>query len=224
MEKTATHYLFEALFVLKANLSYVFIPVILSSGFYLTLFVPKNLQLLFFFTIGIALFISMPLIYGQFIEIIITGQKDTWLNVYNNYWMKVFLVSLILKAPSILLSSVDSKMNTVMEIISFTIEVASIYILPLVLLRKEMFSSFKLGIKCLLGNLKFNTPIIFVLTLSIFFPILLTGITKNLDIKFLSFIFSIIIIFFATLFEFAIFIAASLILKEKLFMTFQEDV
>ena len=80
MEKPATHYLFEALFVLKANISYVFIPVILTSSFYLSQFVSGDLKFLFFSTIGITLFIIMPLFYGQFIEIINTGQKDTWFN------------------------------------------------------------------------------------------------------------------------------------------------
>jgi len=222
MEKTATHYLFEALFVLKANISYVFIPVILTSGFYLSQFVSGDFRFLFFLTIGSTLFIIMPLFYGQFIEIINTGQKDTWLNIFNNYWLKVFLVSLILKTPTILFSLFGSEMSTVKELLSVVIGVVSIYILPLVLMKKEIISSFKLGIKCLLGNLKFSSPIILVLIFSFLFPILVTVIIKYVNIQFLSYTFSVILIFLSTFIEFAVFIAASLILKEKLLMTFHE--
>ena len=95
-------------------------------------------------------------------------------------------------------------------------------ILPLVLMKKEIISSFKLGIKCLLGNLKFSSPIILVLIFSFLFPILVTVIIKYVNIQFLSYTFSVILIFLSTFIEFAVFIAASLILKEKLLMTFHE--
>ncbi|MBA4369457.1 MAG: hypothetical protein C0403_17665 [Desulfobacterium sp.] len=222
MEKTATHYLFDALFVVKENISYVFIPVILTSGFYLSQFVSEDFKLLFYFTIGITLFIITPLLYGQFIEIINADQKDTWLNIFNNYWLKVFWVSLILKTPEILFDLFGSEISTVKELLTLTIEVISIYILPLVLLKKEIISSLKLGIKCLLGNLKFSYPIVLVLIFSYIFPILLTTVVKSVNIQFLAYTFSVILIFLSTLIEFAVFVAASLILKEKLLTTFHE--
>ena len=222
MEKSATHYLFEALFVLKANISYVFIPVILTASFYLSIFVSEDFKFFFHSTIAISLFIIMPLFYGQFIEIINSGKKNTWLNIFNKYWLKVFLVSLILKAPTILLGLLSPEGSTVNELLSFIIEVVSIYILPLVLLKKEIFSSIKTGIKCLLGNLKFSSPIVLVLIFSFIFPILVTGVIKYINILFLSYTFSVFLIFLSTFIEFAIFIAASLILKEKLLVTFHE--
>jgi hypothetical protein len=216
MEKTATHYLFEALFVLKDNISYVFIPVILTSGLYLYPLVSGGPKVEFFAAVGIALFIIMPLLYGQFIEIISTGRKDTWRNVFQHYWLRVFLVSLILKAPTILLSLFAPEMSNENKLLSCIIEVVSIYILPLVLLKKEIISSFELGFKCLLGNLKFSLPLVSLLVFSFILPTLVAVVLKIAYSLFLVYTFSVILIISSTFIDFALFVAASLILKDKL--------
>ncbi len=216
MGKTATAYIIEAMFLLKMNIAYVLIPGFFISAFYLTPFVDENLRILFFTSLVIALLIIIPLIYGQFIEIINTGHSDRWLSVFNNYWLKVFLISIFLKVPIFLLELFGTKMDTLNEIISILVEIASIYILPLVLLKKEIVSSINLGFKCLLGNFKFSSPMVFVLVFTLFLSIAITTIIEHLNIAVLTYIFSVGLILLSTFTEFAIFIAASLILKEKL--------
>ena len=222
MEKPAIHHLFEALIVLKENISYVFIPVLLTSSMYLSHFVAVDFLSMFFLTIGIALFIIMPLFYGQFFEIINAGQKDTWGNIFNNYWLKVILVSLILKAPIVFLSLIDSQMVAMKEILSIIIEIVSIYILPLVLYEKKIISSIKLGIKCLVGNFKYSSPLVLVLLLAVFIPLLVNVVLKYIDIQILSYSLAVTLNFLSIFIDFTIFIAASLILKDKLIITYHE--
>ena len=222
MEKLAKHYLIEAFYILKKNIVYVLIPTILSSCFYLSIFVPSDFFELFFFTIGIILLIIFPLYYGQFIEIISSGQKDTWLNIFNNYWLKVFVVNIILKIPTILFGLLFTELSTLKEILSFIIDVITIYVLPLVLFKKEIISSINLGIKCLLGNMKYSAPLVILLIFSSVFSILVTKIINIINIQFLSYSISILLIFIPIFIGFTIFIAASLILKENLLMTLYE--
>jgi len=219
MEKSALHYMAEGFLVLKANVSYVLIPFILSLGFYLSDFVIEELRPLFTFLVTIILFIVFPLFYGQFAEIIKYGKKDTWLKVFNNYWVKVVLLSLILKGPIIILDLVVPQIVVLNVTVSFIIDIASIYILPLVLLEKKIFNSIYLGIICLLGNLKFSLPLIIVTTFPLLIPFLFGMPLKYINIKFLLLPFSIVLVLLIIIFEFTVFITASIILKDKLYVS-----
>lgn len=217
MEKSATHYLVEAFFVLRANISYVFIPAILSSGFYLSNLMSEDLKPVFFLFISFVLFIALPLFYGQFIEIINNGRRDTWINIFNNYWLKFILLSLILKGPIIILDLFVPKLIAFNVVLSFIIDIASIYILPLVLLKKEIFSSIQVGIKCLLGNFTFSSPLVMVSIFSVIFPFLIGLTLKYTSSQFLLAVFSIGLVFLLIVIEFTVFIAATMILKDKMF-------
>ena len=137
----------------------------------------------------------MPLFYGQFFEIINSGKKDSWSNVFNNYWLKVIIVIFILKVPIVFLNLISSKMIVTKEILGFIIEIASIYILPLVLFEKEIINSIKLGIKCLVGNLKYSFPLVLILLPAIFIPLLISLMLKYIDIQILSYPIEITLIF-----------------------------
>lgn len=216
MEKSATHYLVEAFFVLKANIYYVLIPAILSSGFYLSNLISEDVKPVFFLFASFALFIALPLFYGQFIEIINTGKRDTWINIFNNYWLKFIILSLILKGPIIILDLIAPKLIAFNVILSFIIDIASIYILPLVLLKKEILSSIQIGVKCLLGNFTFSSPLVLVTLFSFTFPFLIGLTLKSSNAQFLFFSFSIVLVFILIVIEFTVFVAAALILKDKL--------
>lgn len=219
MEKSGTHYLVEAVCIIRANIYYVLITVLLFTSFYFFNFLDERLKIILFFLVASFIIIVWPLFYGQFIEIINYGKKDTWKNILSNYWLKFFLASMILRAPLIILDLFASEMYALDIILSLIIGIVSIYILPLVLLKKEIFNSIHLGIKCLLGNLKFSLPLIIAIICTLLFPFLIVLVNKYTNSQFLVAVFSIVYILLWIVIEFLVFIAASLILKEKLLTT-----
>ena len=205
MDKSATDYLVESFNILKANILYVLVPFLLTLGFFTSDYIIEDLRPLFVFLVTIVLFIALPLFYGQYIEIIKHGRKDTWINTFNNYWLKFILLSLILKGPVIILGLVVPKLSVLCETISFLIDIASIYILPLVFLKKEIFNSIHFGIKCLLGNFKFSLPLVFATSFSQLLPFLLGLPYKYITINFLLLPFSIGLVLLLIIIEFSVF-------------------
>jgi len=98
-------------------------------------------------------------------------------------------------------------------------DIMTIYIIPLVFLLNRKISSVSLGIKCLLGNLRYSIPLMVL----VLFPLLLNLIMRN---PYLTsnqpanaFLGNYLFWILNLLFDFTIFIAATLILKEKLSIT-----
>lgn len=216
METRGIEYLYKAWSYLVGNLTYVIIPVLLTSCLYLAKFIEQGLD--FYYIVGIYLSIAaiVPLLYGQFIEIITTGNKENWKIVFEKYWIKVFIVSLILKVPFIIIDFIFPQTSIFESILSLGLDVLTIYVLPLVLLSNSIFSSIEIGIKCLIGNFKFSAPFIVVIVL---FPVLssvITKLVKHFDTQFVLYSSSIFIIFLSTFVNFLIFISAAMVLKEKL--------
>ena len=101
-------------------------------------------------------------------------------------------------------------------ILLFAIPIVSIYIFPLVFINKEVFSSIPLGLKCLLGNLKFSLPLVLVTAFSVLFSLLTEGILSYIGSFVLSSSILIVLVFISTTIDFTLFIAVCLILKDKL--------
>lgn len=216
MEKRATDYLFEATRILLGNIIYVLLQVVLTSCLYLSGFVSDNLQFYYIMAIYIVMIIIVPLFYGQFIEIITIGDKTNWKTIFGKYWIRVFIVTIILKTPSIIFELVLPKNDLLESVLSLVIDILTIYVLPLVLLSNRIVSSIEIGIKCLLGNFRFSVPFISILILLLMFSLIIGVIVKSIDIQVISYSSSIFLILISTFVDFAIFISAALVLKDKL--------
>lgn len=216
MEKSATHYLIEAIIILKANITYVLIPIILISSSFLLNYVDSSFRLLFLSTILITTLILLPAYYGQLIEIVKRGQKDEWRNVFNKYWVKIFIVKLILFIPLLLFSFFNINMPVLTKTVSFMVGAVSMYVLPMVLLKGEIWDSIVLGLKCFLGNFVFSLPMVLASSIVFLFPILTAFIYNNTDAQIVSYGLIALNSFVGVFTEFTVFIAAGLIIKEKL--------
>jgi hypothetical protein len=216
MEKTAIHYLIASYQMLKENFAYVLIPAVLTSGLFLADDVSPESTIGLVFLIMLILFFIVPLFYGQFIEILRHGKKDSWGNIFKKYWAKVFVVNLLLKTPAIVLSLFIPRLYAFNIVFSFAVEVAAIYILPLVLLQNEILPSIKLGVQCLLGNWRFSLPLIYLLGGAFLLPYLMAAAFKQIDPNMLSYVVTTLLTIVTISIEFTIFIAAGAILRDKL--------
>jgi hypothetical protein len=215
MEKTAIHYLLLSYVLVKENFIYVLIPAVLTSGLFLADEASPESTLGLVFLIMLTLFVIVPLFYGQFIELLKYGQKDAWGSVFKKYWTKVFAVNVLLKTPALLLSLFNPNLFIFNLLFAFAIEVAAIYILPLVLLQKEIIGSIKLGVLCLVGNWKYSLPLVYLLGGAFLLPYLMAAAFKHFDLNFLIYIVATLLTILTISIEFTVFVAAGAILRDK---------
>lgn len=215
-------YLSKATAILKSNINLMFLPAALGVLFYIPADSDQPVGFIFFLPL-IILFIIMPLIYGQYIEIINNNRKISYTHIFNTHWFNFFVVSLCLGIP-ILVFSISgaifgSHIFGINRILSIVIDILSIYIFPLVFLLKKRFTCIPLGIKCLLGNFNFSLPLVLlsaIPTILHLFSIQPSDAAASASpILLLNYIFWLI----SLIIDFIVFIAAALILKEKLLHT-----
>ncbi|HUT71863.1 MAG TPA: hypothetical protein VMW89_14420 [Desulfatiglandales bacterium] len=167
-----------------------------------------------------ALFIMYPLIYGRYVEIVNDNRNISYIRIFKAHWLNFVVVSIAVASPILVLSFlgliIGSPILGIRIILSIAVDIVSIYIFPLVFLLRERFTCIPLGIKCLLGNFTFSTPLVLLTLVPSVLGLLVKSVTAPLSTSqtipafyYLFWLMSIII-------DFAIFIAATLILKEKL--------
>jgi hypothetical protein len=171
----------------------------------------------------LATLLVYPLMYGRFTEII-TGQGPVpWGQLLRRHWWNFISVSIVLHAPLFiwLLISYSSGLavGTVTELVYGLINILSIYVIPLVFLTGERFSCIPLGIKCLIGNFQFSLPLVVLSMLSIALGSFMghTGAESQMPAS--SAFAGLIFIFLTVAVDFVVFVAACLVLKEKLFQS-----
>ena len=225
MTTDAKTYLLRAAVILKTNLNPLILPAALGVLFYLP--APSNGSPPFiFFMPLIILFFILPVIYGQYIEIITHNRQASYFQIFRTHWFNFFVVSLILGIPIVMLSILGQIYGLpfwgITKILSVLIDILSIYIFPLVFLLKKRFKCIPLGIKCLLGNINFSIPLV-MLTV---FPSILNLFSMessettvvSLPLFALNYIFWVV----SLIIDFAVFVAAALILNEKL-LQFEDE-
>ena len=166
------------------------------------------------------LFVIMPVVYGQYIELTIHNRLSSYFLLFRTHWLNYFVVSLILGAPVLIISSLGHMLGLpfweLIKILSVFIDILSIYIFPLVFLTQKKFSCISLGIKCLFGNLNFSLPLVILSVIPSVLNLLSMEISDaavvSLPMILLDYLLWLVNLFI----EFIIFIAAALILKEKL--------
>jgi len=95
----------------------------------------------------------------------------------------------------------------------------SIYVIPLVFLTGERFSCIPLGIKCLIGKFQFSLPLAVLSMLSIALGSYMGHTGGDSQMPPSSAFAGLIVVFLTVAVDFVVFVAASLVLKEKLFQS-----
>jgi hypothetical protein len=99
------------------------------------------------------------------------------------------------------------------------INVLSIYVIPLVFLTGERFPSIPLGIKCLMGNFQYSLPLVFLSILSIALSFSMGHGNADSPLPPSSALGGLVVTFLTVAVDFVVFVAACLVLREKLFQT-----
>jgi len=222
MTKGATNYLFDAIEVLRANVTPLFLLGLIGLLFY----VPSSSGELSGFALFlpvIVLFIVYPLIYGRYTEIIQGNAEVSYSQIFNKHWFNFFVVSIVVGSPVLLVTFLGFLLGkhivATKTLLSLLIDVLSIYIFPLVFLLSERVSCISLGIKCLLGNFKFSIPLVVLTLMPSILDLLIRNPFTTSDERITAFFTNYFFWLFGILFDFVIFIASTLILKEKLSIT-----
>ena len=215
MEKQAINYLIDSSFVLVEKKNYIIIPVLLISSLYCSIFISNELLPLYNLSIMIALLIVIPIFYGQFVEILVSGKTNDWKDVLKKYWFKFVCISFLLKMPIITIRLMFKDIGILEEIFSLAISLLTIYVLPVVFLQEAILPSIKLALKCLIGNAKFSAPFLIVLIAFSIFCHTITAFAHHVDFQFISYGTSIFLILVSTFVDFWIFVSATMVIIDK---------
>jgi len=219
MSKETHKYLLDAIEILKRDVT----PLLFLALIGLLFYAPTSSGNPSGFTSVLptfALFIMYPLIYGRYVEIVNDNRNISYIRIFKAHWLNFVVVSIAVASPILVLSFlgliIGSPILGIRIILSIAVDIVSIYIFPLVFLLRERFTCIPLGIKCLLGNFTFSTPLVLLTLVPSVLGLLVKSVTAPSSTSqtipafyYLFWLMSIII-------DFAIFIAATLILKEKL--------
>lgn len=169
----------------------------------------------------LALFVY-PLAYGQYVEIILHNRQASYLHIFRTHWSNYLVVSILVTSPLVVLFLLTGHLreDAAWEryILTGLVEALTVYVLPLVFILRQRLQSVSSGFKCLYENLNFSLPLIVLVILPSVLSMLSTLVgfpLENRDgtfykiLGYLHWLFSISVDFF-------VFVAATLILKEKL--------
>jgi hypothetical protein len=219
MSKEAYKYLLNATEILKRNVT----PLLFLALIGLLFYAPTSSGKLSSFNPilpMLVLFIIYPLIYGRYVEIVNGNRSFTYVQIFRAHWLNFVIVSLVMASPMLVLSFLGlisgSPILTIRIILSIAVNILSIYIFPLVFLLRERFECIPLGIKCLLGNFTFSTPLVLLTLVPSILGLLVRSGGEPLSTSPAIPAFSYLLWIISIAIDFTVFIAASLILKKKL--------
>jgi len=177
------------------------------------------------FSVSIAAFFFIwPIIYGRYIEIINGSKQESYWKLFKKHWLDYYMVSIAISFPAVLFMIVKIVLNLpnvsiVTDFIYILINVLAIYVIPLVFLTQRRLHSISLGLKCLIGNFNYSWLLVILTVISsilnnLFQEYGIALFNSNLLITaMIGSIFGFILI----VVDFAVFISASLILKDKIY-------
>jgi len=221
MNDTARPQVIRAVNIIRSNFNLLLIPAAIIGISYLSFLVPEQLGGVLAFGSVLATLIVYPLMYGRFSEII-TGQGPvSWGGLLRRHWLNFISVSIVLHAPLliwlVLLYSFKLAVGAGTDLVYALVNILGIYVIPLVFLTGERFSCLPLGIKCLIGNFHFSLPLVFLSILSILFGAFMGHGGAESPPHTSSAFVGLLVVFLTVAVDFLVFVAAGLVLKEKLF-------
>jgi hypothetical protein len=223
MDQSTRPHIAQAINLIRSNGSLLVVPALAIGASYLSFFAPENFGGILAFGSALATLIVYPLMYGRFTEIITGRGPVSWGHLLRQHWWNFISVSVILHVPLfiwLLISySYGLAVGTVTDLVYGLINVLSLYVIPLVFLTGERFSCIPLGIKCLIGNFQFSLPLVLLSLVSIALGSFMGHSGAESQMPPSSAFAGIIVIFLTVAVDFVVFVAAGLVLKEKLFQS-----
>lgn len=158
-------YTSKAIALIRKNIFICLLPAIFYALFIHNPYIARN-QGLFFLMSILLIFFPYPYVYGKIAEIISNCKESSCMALVKTHWVNYLIASLIISAPALMLGMTgngEAPRSTFMEEAgSFVVDIATLYVFPLVFLQKSSVTSILLGIKCLLGNFKYSLPLIII--------------------------------------------------------------
>jgi hypothetical protein len=223
MDPSARPHVIRAISIIRSHANLILVPSIVIGASYLSFLFPENFGGLLAFGSVLATLIIYPLMYGRFTEIINGEVPVSWGQLLRQHWWNFITVSILLHVPLFiwLLISYSSGVTAgaLVYLLYGVINVASIYVIPLVFLTRERVPCITLGIKCLLGNFQFSSPLLFLSILSIALSFSMGSGGADATLHPSSALGGLVVTFLTVAVDFAVFVAACLVLKEKLFQS-----
>lgn len=161
--------------------------------------------------------------YGRFTEILSGQAPAPWGQLLRLHWWNFVSVSLALHIPLfiwiLIIYSAGLAAGTLTFVLYGLINVLSLYVIPLVFLTRERLSCIPLGVKCLIGNFHFSLPLVFLSILSIALSFSTGHGSADTPLPPSSALGGLAVTFLTVAVDFVVFVAACLVLKEKLFQS-----
>ena len=221
MDQSARPHVIRAISVVRSHANLILIPSLVLGVSYLSFLFPERFGGLLAVGSVLATLIIYPLMYGRFTEIINGEVPVPWGQLLRRHWWNFIVVSIVLHTPLFawLLISYSSGVaaGALTSLLYGLINVVSIYVIPLVFLIRERFPCVPLGIKCLVGNFQFSLPLVFLSILSIALSFSMGPSSSDSALPPSSAVGGLVITFLTVAVDFVLFVAACLVLKEKLF-------
>jgi hypothetical protein len=212
-------YILQAAAVLRANMIPVLIPVVVGLLFYLPKDPEKNPGALFFLPVFL-LFVLYPLVYGQYIEIVTHNRPAAYPDIFRAHWFNYFIVSVVIGVPALMMSFLgiyaEAKTGAFKNITSISVDIITIYVIPLVFLMKKRLKCIPLGVKCLVGNFQFSMPLIALSLIPSILALMIRPLSAGSEYTFGTMVFGYLFWVASIYVDCLVFVSAALILRDKL--------
>ena len=223
MSDSSLIYIQNASKLLRYHYKLVLFPLIIaftSSAF--SILTEKYLAIYYLLS-ALITFVVIPVIYGRFNEIITRKKFVSWKYLFNkyfiNYLLLVVIIALIISVPSFLFlllmisfDAINFSKNSFVILLLLG-HLIGLYSVPLLYFDNTLKQSLVLGFKCIFGNLKYNFPIILLLTL----VSIISTFNAELDSNILNAMIYCIRWIALFLIDFVIFITITLIINDKIY-------
>jgi hypothetical protein len=221
MDQSARPHIIRAISIIRSHANLILVPSIVIGISYLSFLFPEKFGGLLAFGSVLATLIIYPLMYGRFTEIINGEAPVSWGEILREHWWNFIAVSIVLHVPLFvwyLISYTSGVTGGALTYLLYgLINVVSIYVIPLVFLTRERLPCIPLGIKCLVGNFRFSSPLVFLSVLSIALSLSMGPSGADATLPPPSALGGLVVTFLMVAVDFVVFVAACLVLKEKLF-------
>jgi hypothetical protein len=223
MDQSSRTHVIRAFSVVRSHANLILIPSIVIGISYLSFLFPEKFGGLLAFGSVLATLIIYPLMYGRFTEIINGEVPVSWGQILRLHWWNFVLVSIVLHVPLFLWLLISHSSGVAAGSLTYLlyglINVASIYVIPLVFLTRERLHCIPLGIKCLIGNFQFSWPLVVLSILSIALSFSMGDSGADSTLTPPSALGGLVVTFLTVAVDFVVFVAACLVLREKLFQS-----
>jgi hypothetical protein len=220
MDQSAQPHVIRAISVIRSHVYLVIVPSLVIGLSYLSFLFPEKFGGLLAFGSVLATLILYPLMYGRFTEIINGEVAVPWGQVLRRHWWNFITVSIALHIPLFIWLLISYSSGVAAGALTYLlyglINVLSIYVIPLVFLTRERLPCVPLGIKCLVGNFQFSLPLVFLSILSIALSLSIGYSGADSPLPPSSAVGGLVVTFLTVAVDFVVFVAACLVLKEKL--------